>query len=47
MVYVLNIDGQPLMPTSRYGKVRRLFYTKNRNVLFLVDVQAEVLTCVF
>lgn len=24
MVYVLNKDGQPLMPTSRYGKVRHL-----------------------
>ena len=24
MVYVLNKDGQPLMPTSRHGKVRRL-----------------------
>lgn len=24
MVYVLNIDGHPLMPTERYGKVRRL-----------------------
>ena len=24
MVYVLNINGQPLMPTSRHGKVRRL-----------------------
>ena len=24
MVYVLDIDGQPLMPTSRHGKVRRL-----------------------
>ena len=24
MVYVLGIDGQPLMPTSRHGKVRRL-----------------------
>ena len=24
MVYVLDIDGQPLMPTSRRGKVRRL-----------------------
>ena len=24
MVYVLNIDGQPLMPTARHGKVRRL-----------------------
>lgn len=24
MVYVLNKDGQPLMPTNRHGKVRRL-----------------------
>ena len=24
MVYVLNCDGQPLMPTDRYGKVRHL-----------------------
>ena len=24
MVYVLNINGQPLMPTERHGKVRRL-----------------------
>ena len=24
MVYVLNKDGQPLMPTERYGKVRRM-----------------------
>ena len=24
MVYVLNKDGQPLMPTNRYGKVRHL-----------------------
>ena len=24
MVYVINIDGQPLMPTNRYGKVRHL-----------------------
>lgn len=24
MVYVLNRDGQPLMPTNRYGKVKRL-----------------------
>ncbi len=24
MVYVLNTNGQPLMPTKRYGKVRRL-----------------------
>ena len=24
MVYVLDINGQPLMPTTRHGKVRRL-----------------------
>ena len=24
MVYVLDIDGEPLMPTKRYGKVRRM-----------------------
>ena len=24
MVYVLNKDGQPLMPTDRYGKIRHL-----------------------
>lgn len=24
MVYVINIDGQPLMPTNRHGKVRHL-----------------------
>ncbi len=24
MVYVLNVNGQPLMPTNRYGKVRHL-----------------------
>lgn len=24
MVYVLNKNGQPLMPTDRHGKVRRL-----------------------
>ena len=24
MVYVLNMDGRPLMPTERHGKVRRM-----------------------
>ena len=24
MVYVLDIEGKPLMPTKRYGKVRRM-----------------------
>lgn len=25
MVYIVSIDNKPLMPTSRHGKVRRLF----------------------
>ena len=33
MVYVLNIDGQPIMPTSRYGKVRRLLNSNNAKVV--------------
>lgn len=24
MVYVINMDGKPLMPTTRYGHVRRM-----------------------
>ena len=35
MVYVLNNNGQPLMPTERYGKVRRL----------LKSGQAKVIDC--
>ena len=33
MVYVLNIDGQPLMPTNRYGKVRRLIKSKQVKII--------------
>ena len=33
MVYVLNKDGQPLMPTSRYGKVRRLLKSNKAKVV--------------
>ena len=33
MVYVLNINGQPLMPTNRYGKVRRLLKDKKAKVV--------------
>lgn len=33
MVYVLNIDGQPLMPTARHGKARRLLRDKKAKVL--------------
>ena len=33
MVYVLNKDGQPLMPTMRHGKVRRLLKTSKAKVI--------------
>lgn len=33
MVYVLNIDGQPLMPTTRYGKVRRMLNSRQAKVI--------------
>lgn len=33
MVYVLNKDGQPLMPTSRHGKVRRLLKSGQAKVI--------------
>ena len=33
MVYVLNINGQPLMPTSRHGKVRRLLKSGQAKVI--------------
>lgn len=32
-VYVISKDGQPLMPTSRFGKVRRLLKTKKAKVV--------------
>ena len=33
MVYVLNINGVPLMPTDRHGKVRRLLKAKKAKVV--------------
>ena len=32
-VYVISKDGQPLMPTSRFGRVRRLLKTKKAKVV--------------
>lgn len=32
-VYVISKDGQPLMPTSRFGKVRRLLRDKKAKVI--------------
>ena len=33
MVYVLSKDGQPLMPTKRYGKVRRMLQSGKAKVI--------------
>ena len=33
MVYVLSKDGQPLMPTSRYGKIRHLLKENKAKVV--------------
>ena len=33
MVYVLNVHGQPLMPTARYGNVRRMLNEKQEKVI--------------
>ena len=33
MVYVLNKNGQPLMPTGRYGKVKHLLRSGNAVVV--------------
>ena len=33
MVYIISKDGQPLMPTTRYGKVRRLLKSKQAKVI--------------
>ena len=33
MVYVINKNGQPLMPTERHGKVRRLLKAGKAKVI--------------
>ena len=33
MVYVISIDNEPLMPTKRHGKVRRLLRDKKAKVI--------------
>ncbi len=33
MVYVLSKDGQPLMPTKRYGKVKHLLRSQRAKVI--------------
>lgn len=45
MVYVLNKDGQPLMPTNRHGKVRRLLKCGQAKVIkrcpFTIQLEYE------
>ena len=45
MVYVLNKDGQPLMPTDRHGKVRRLLISGQAKVIkrcpFTIQLEYE------
>ncbi|WP_200894221.1 RNA-guided endonuclease IscB [Aneurinibacillus migulanus] len=33
MVYVLDVNGKPLMPTKRFGKVRRMLKSKQATVM--------------
>ena len=33
VVYVLDVNGNPMMPTSRFGKVRRLLKDKKAKVI--------------
>ena len=46
MVYVLNLNGEPLMPTNRHGKVRRLLRDKKAKVIkkcpFTIQLLYEV-----
>lgn len=45
MVYVLNKDGQPLMPTTRHGKVRRMLQSGEAKVIkrcpFTIQLQYD------
>ena len=50
MVYVINKDGQPLMPTERHGKVRRLLRDKKAKVVrrctFIIQLLYDTTTIV-
>lgn len=43
MVYVQDIDGRPLMPTTRHGKVRRLLKSKKATVVNLCPFTIRLL----
>lgn len=42
MVYVQDIDGKPLMPTTRHGKVRRLLKEKKGSCCQLMSVYHQI-----
>ena len=42
MVYVLNINGEPLMPTERHGKVRRMLRDGKAHVARLVPFTIQL-----
>lgn len=50
MVYVFNVNGVPLMPTDRHGKVRRLLKSKQARVVkrtpFTIQLLYDTPTCV-
>lgn len=50
MVYVISNNGQPLMPTKRFGKVRRLLNQKKAKVIrrcpFTIKLLYETETCI-
>ena len=43
MVYVLDINGQPLMPTKRHGFVRRLLKTGKAKVTYRCPFTIQLL----
>ena len=42
VVYVLNKDGHPLMPTERHGKVRRMLRNGEAKVGTIGDLMALI-----
>ena len=45
MVYVLNKDGRPLMPTERYGKIRRMLKSGEAKVKKRCPFTIQLLYC--
>ena len=39
MVYVLDITGQPLMPTDRHGKVKHLLKDGKAKVCHMISIK--------